>query len=156
MSQARNDCTDREIWNLLKTSAINNQEAGITGCLIYHNQTFVQILEGPKYKVTALMEKIRLDIRHSKIKVVHEESCEERTFSEWAMGYLDSQAALDQDEIDKFENRILELSRLYSNANESVRMFWVYVAMLMDRTVQIKAANNSIIFKLQNLRKINQ
>ena len=51
--------------DILVKSRKNNNEIGITGMLIYHNDTFLQVLEGDEEKVDTLMSKIKKDGRHT-------------------------------------------------------------------------------------------
>ncbi len=62
-----------------------NQENGITGMLFYHKMKFIQILEGPRAAVLALVEKIVKDPRHKNIEVLVDETTDIRGFEEWNM-----------------------------------------------------------------------
>lgn len=87
-SFANSDLTYAELNNLMVTSTFNNNEYGITGCLLYHNRTFIQVLEGEQKEVSQLFEKIRKDKRHSKINLVWQAEIKERGFSGWSMSLM--------------------------------------------------------------------
>ena len=76
-----------ELGDLLEASRAHNSEHDITGMLLYRSGEFVQILEGPRSGVDALMEKIGRDPRHTDVRVLIEEPLHERRFADWTMGY---------------------------------------------------------------------
>ncbi|RYG46723.1 BLUF domain-containing protein [bacterium] len=78
---------DEELQRLLKQSRTNNVRDGITGMLLYSDGSFLQILEGPKTAVTQTVSRILQDDRHHLMIVMTEGPIEERTFSEWSMGF---------------------------------------------------------------------
>eukprot|EP00668_Euglena_longa_P021374 GGOE01026611.1.p1 GENE.GGOE01026611.1~~GGOE01026611.1.p1 ORF type:complete len:894 (+),score=242.66 GGOE01026611.1:64-2745(+) len=54
-----------------RASDCRNKEAGITSCLLYLNGLIAQTLEGPLSAVFALVDRIRGDMRHTDMVVVH-------------------------------------------------------------------------------------
>lgn len=54
--------------------------------LLYHQDSFFQVLEGPPAVVEGLYERICADERHTKIVKLIQEPIESRSFSEWTMG----------------------------------------------------------------------
>ncbi|MDH5457908.1 MAG: BLUF domain-containing protein, partial [Nitrospinota bacterium] len=50
-----------DLDDILSRSRENNIEMGITGMLLYGNNTFIQILEGEERTVDSLLRKIRKD-----------------------------------------------------------------------------------------------
>ncbi|RYD55818.1 MAG: BLUF domain-containing protein [Sphingobacteriales bacterium] len=79
--------TEQTLKNILAVSRENNTKAGITGILLYHNNHFIQVLEGEKEKVLSIYQKIALDGRHSLVLKKIEGYEPERTFAEWSMGF---------------------------------------------------------------------
>lgn len=73
--------------SLLKVSVRNNTRDGITGVLLYHDQSYFQILEGEKDVVEACYARIVCDPRHVGVLRLWNQTAEERVFSHWAMGY---------------------------------------------------------------------
>jgi hypothetical protein len=56
--------------------------------LLYHNGTFLQVLEGPQDAVLGLVERIEKDPRNSNIDRMFEEEAPARMFSDWSMAYV--------------------------------------------------------------------
>jgi len=65
----------------------HNGEVGITGYLTYRNEAFTQVLEGPVDAVEALMERIRVDPRHT-LTCEIELRPNNRCFPDWSMRLL--------------------------------------------------------------------
>ena len=79
-----------ELDDLLKFSNTSNQAHGITGMLLYHNQEFLQVLEGEQDDVRSLYHRIVADDRHHLAHVIQEGTIEERGFGQWTMGFVDT------------------------------------------------------------------
>tara|TARA_B100000674_G_scaffold442248_1_gene406463 strand:- start:105 stop:536 length:432 start_codon:yes stop_codon:yes gene_type:complete len=86
-SEASENCSEKEISEILKISRKNNQTNSVTGILVYKKPYFLQYLEGPEKTVTSLYEKIKLDDRHIAIKTVNRKKTNERIFPNWEMGF---------------------------------------------------------------------
>lgn len=74
-----------EVDAILATSARNNPACGITGLLLFNGRNFLQLLEGEESEVTALMERITGDPRHSGVSVLDRRGIDTRTCPDWAM-----------------------------------------------------------------------
>lgn len=70
---------------LLIDSRENNEKHNITGSLICRADIYLQMLEGPKKKVSEVFEKIKQDDRHLEVEVLSEGPIKERLFPNWAM-----------------------------------------------------------------------
>jgi len=81
---ALDDFTLREI---AQTSIYNNQELGITGLLLFHDGTIMQVLEGDEMSVCTLYGKVKRDYRHTGCMILSTRTAEKREFSNWFMGY---------------------------------------------------------------------
>ncbi len=79
-----------ELSELLEISKIRNREAGITGMLLYHNQEFMQLIEGEREAVLSLYREIVKDDRHHLVHVIWEGYIQERGFDDWTMGFVDT------------------------------------------------------------------
>lgn len=77
---------------LLRASRARNAADGLTGMLLYHDGSFIQVLEGPEPAVRACYARIQRDRRHVRVTTVFEEEDGERAFAEWSMGFLDPAA----------------------------------------------------------------
>jgi hypothetical protein len=72
---------------LLQQSLTNNARDGVTGMLLYGNETFLQALEGEEGVVDDLYKKIQNDPRHSNIQFLHRRTIQCRQYSDWSMGF---------------------------------------------------------------------
>ncbi len=70
---------------LLARARANNERCGITGILLYHDLSFLQIIEGTRDDVDRLMTRIKRDPSHTAVRIVQDESISERDFRSWAM-----------------------------------------------------------------------
>ncbi|MDD7915962.1 BLUF domain-containing protein [Polaribacter ponticola] len=86
-SISNNEINTNVINNILNTSRNYNKKNNITGCLLYHDKIFLQILEGEKDEVLKLYEKIKKDTRHQNVTLVIKENIVERLYSDWNMAY---------------------------------------------------------------------
>lgn len=79
--------TDEELVELLDECREYNAQNGITGMLLYHDEAFMQYLEGEKDEVLSLFDTIALDERHTGVTIYMEKTLEERNFADWSMGF---------------------------------------------------------------------
>lgn len=89
------DFDEEALRELLAVARKNNHALGVSGMLLYHQGSFIQVLEGDQDVVERLFEKIELDDRHTNTTVIFRGHAEERTFDEWAMGYLSARTMKD-------------------------------------------------------------
>ena len=89
-SQAHELITAAVLEQILERSRVNNAANNVTGALIYVEGVFLQILEGEKAVLAALMERIARDPRHHSVKVFFEAEAGERTFGSWRMAFVDA------------------------------------------------------------------
>lgn len=73
------------LGNLLIKARSNNARDGISGALICRRDIFLQLLEGPQEKVSALLSRIEKDDRHLNVTLHRREPAERRLFGDWAM-----------------------------------------------------------------------
>lgn len=78
---------ETDLPSLLDECRRLNTARDITGMLLYRNGRFIQVLEGERGTVHALVDTIRADPRHVDMRVLLENAAEERTFPDWTMGY---------------------------------------------------------------------
>lgn len=76
-----------ELIDLLRVSRSNNLRLGITGMLIYRDQSVIQVIEGLETDVRGLYEKIVSDPRHFHVTTILEEPLVEREFPDWSMAF---------------------------------------------------------------------
>ncbi len=121
-STAKSGLTQTDVSNILDTSRKFNSENDITGCLLFHNNEFVQLLEGNKKIIQDLFSSIKKDKRHSTIRLLNQSEKTERTFPNWNMAYhrFDSN---DQDKSDFVKNLML-FSELANKPTLGINVFW--------------------------------
>ena len=84
-SLASPDTTETDMKAILEASERNNKADGITGMLIFHNGSFIQMLEGENDKVLASYHKIQDDPRHTAVIKLFEGETDKRHFPNWKM-----------------------------------------------------------------------
>ena len=121
-----------DIDELLEVSRTRNSEIGITGCLVYYNQRFIQILEGDREAVQQLYKKIENDGRHTDVRVIAENAVESRTFPEWGMAYFPiDEDNVSRSELEQFRRNLKLLADFSKPESVSSILFWVKVKSLM-------------------------
>jgi uncharacterized membrane protein (DUF373 family) len=105
ISSAKHPFTTEKLIDLLSECREQNAQKAITGVLFYHNQTFLQVLEGDETEIDKLVKIIKKDPRHSNFTVIEKVEITERQFSQWSMGFKDiSEAEFDKIGITGFES----------------------------------------------------
>lgn len=79
--------TSEDIAAILAASRRNNARLGITGMLLFANNTFIQVLEGNEADVRKLAARISNDRRHRNYMVLLEQNTSDRAFGRWQMGF---------------------------------------------------------------------
>ena len=79
------------LMRLLYHSYLRNASAGVTGALIFENNRFGQVIEGPRTQIEDLWAKIQKDTRHKNIHLVESRPIEQRGFSKWTMVFQGSE-----------------------------------------------------------------
>lgn len=86
-SSATNPFSKEELIELLNLSRKNNQQANVTGMLLYKSGNFLQILEGTPEIVEPLLAKISRDPRHHGVITLLKRPIETRDFHDWSMAF---------------------------------------------------------------------
>lgn len=132
-SSAVGNPTAEDMEQLMQQARVDNAVNGITGCLIYYNGGFIQIIEGEKERILMLFEKIKLDKRHTDVHLFSDNEITERTFHSWGMPYLVSnENSSSTFEIEQFKNNISLLSELSEKTNTTVLLFWRRIKLLLN------------------------
>ncbi len=133
-SAARPGIHADDISAILKTSREFNKNNSITGCLLYHDGEFIQLLEGEESTVQTLYSNIVRDQRHNYLQLVVEETVPERAFDNWSMAFHDLSAAR-VSPITKslFIENIMAFSDLAAKPSAATELFW-YMARQMVNT----------------------
>ena len=90
--QGNDEQVSAEIEHILDAARSLNAQSGITGALMFNRNLFAQVLEGPMDKVEETFERIQCDQRHSDVSLLACEPISERSFEQWSMAYIGSQA----------------------------------------------------------------
>lgn len=77
-----------ELETLLVKARCRNETLSVTGVLLFKDETFFQVLEGPPNSVDELYAKISLDPRHDNVLLLARNQVDSRNFGEWRMGYV--------------------------------------------------------------------
>lgn len=122
-SISKSEMNDISITEILEPSRVNNEKKGITGCLLYHNKVFLQLLEGEKETITDDLYKIiQKDVRHSNITLIIEESIDKRMYPGWSMAFHEFKNGTANE--DKFAQSIAFFSKNIPKKTEAIDLFW--------------------------------
>lgn len=78
-----------ELFSLLNQARETNRNRNVTGLLLHREDSFFQVMEGPKQDVLELFEILKKDPRHHRVEVLFEGACSEREFPDWRMGFIE-------------------------------------------------------------------
>ncbi|MCG8591615.1 MAG: BLUF domain-containing protein [Proteobacteria bacterium] len=92
-SAATQDLSDEDLESILEAARRNNTVAQVTGMLVYHEGSFLQVLEGEREIVEALFDRIESDPRHTSAMVLLRAEVPERGFDQWSMGFYRTQGS---------------------------------------------------------------
>jgi hypothetical protein len=122
VSSASAPFSDAQLEDLLRKSRHDNLASGITGLLLYKDGHFMQILEGPKPAVAALMAKIKKDSRHRDLSILMEVETGQREFKDWSMGFkkIDAKTSQEVPGYREFDQLDLINNHFLSNPSESL------------------------------------
>lgn len=76
-----------EIGRILASARRINAENGVTGLLLYSDESFLQVLEGEEAAVRETYARIQGDPRHRDLVVLSDGPSERRSYPEWTMGF---------------------------------------------------------------------
>lgn len=77
---------DEEVARIVARSRARNQALQVTGALVFTNDHFAQILEGPPESVDLLFAAIEADRRHAALRC-YQEWPARRFYPDWSMAY---------------------------------------------------------------------
>lgn len=90
VSAARQEMTPQQLDSILNAARRNNEPAGVTGLLLFHDGSFFQALEGSSQAVDQIFARIESDPRHSQLIVLQSSAAEARAFPSWSMGFMNA------------------------------------------------------------------
>ena len=112
---------------ILEEAIAENSIKELSGCLVYHNNNFVQILEGKKSDVLFIYAKIENDPRHHQVRLLWENDVQERFFPEWNMAYYRP----DDQDSKQFVDNLLMLSEYSEISSSAILSFWAEVSKVL-------------------------
>ena len=131
-SEAKMGISAEDINSILRQSEANNPKFEITGCLVYNEGYFVQLLEGEKEIVKERFDVIELDDRHEMVEVLSEGETLDRMFEDWKMAYI----KLPEEPATRLESQVkADLKALEETAerpNFTSKVFWYNVYALLE------------------------
>jgi hypothetical protein len=86
-SRALHDFSDAELVALLLRARATNEDRHVTGMLVYSARSFLQQFEGEDEDVEVVWDRIRMDDRHTDLRVLADGPAETRLFADWSMGF---------------------------------------------------------------------
>lgn len=95
VSSATQPMSDDGLADLLRVARARNRHRHITGVLLYKNDSFAQVIEGPEPAIDELLEKLKADPRHTNVTALLRDQINQRRFDQWAMGYATTDAVPD-------------------------------------------------------------
>ena len=132
-SIANPNLEEKDIFNILQKARDFNSKKGVTGCLLFHDNEFIQILQGDKKNLQNLIEEIKKDVRHNSVMVLAENKIANRVFDKWSMAYhkVENNDVINLDRL-IFVNNLLTLSKLISKPTYASRVFWYMAKQLLQ------------------------
>ena len=122
VSTAARDLPELELNAILASSRRNNAFNSISGMLLFLDQNFIQVLEGPTEAVERTFRTIQNDLRHRGVAILLRRSIVARDFKNWSMGF---------ERLDHLEGKVLEGAFQVSAANIYERRSDTHGAVVM-------------------------
>jgi hypothetical protein len=79
-----------DLHKILAAARKYNARHTITGMMVYHARSFLQVLEGPDDAIEALFVKIRRDPRHTALRVIACHIIDKKEFESWPLGLVEN------------------------------------------------------------------
>lgn len=93
-SRATRELGVDQLVEMLRAIRAKNERHGVTGILLHHEGSFLQVLEGEPEVLARLYVTIERDPRHDRVRLLRRRTLEARRFAEWAMGFASSPDAV--------------------------------------------------------------
>jgi hypothetical protein len=131
-SIANQNLKEEDILGILEKARDFNTKNDITGCLLLNNNEYIQILEGDNKIIEEVINKIKMDDRHSNVMVLAENEIKDRVFDKWSMAYhkIETNDVINVDRL-IFVNNFLTLSELIAKPTHASRVFWYMAKQLL-------------------------
>jgi EAL domain-containing protein (putative c-di-GMP-specific phosphodiesterase class I) len=116
LSQESVEMDGQALAKIVTVSQENNTIAGITGCLLYQDGYFLQLLEGGREKVLELMERVRSDSHHKNLRIVAQGYEQRRVFMDWSMGFRNMSSIEGEPDFSEWRKRVISFPELAEDA----------------------------------------
>jgi len=111
------------LTQILDSSVRWNEAHELTGVLFYDNGHFCQLLEGDKYEVLSVWERISSDPRHQILRRLELSSIEKRSYPDWKLRFYGAEQIAKHfkemarvlDGMPKHDNDLLRLMKTVSS-----------------------------------------
>jgi hypothetical protein len=125
---ASKEMAEDELLRLLEHARARNLKQNVTGMLLYAGGNFFQALEGEKSDVEEIYKAIESDERNKGHIVVEKEVINERTFSDWSMGFkhLTSQNKATIKGYTEFLDRQMKPEEFTDKKNEVIALLYQF------------------------------
>jgi hypothetical protein len=88
ISKATRAMSDAQLHAIASKARVKNEREGITGALLFVENSFIQVIEGKDASIESLLAALRADNRHRDIKVLMDRKVRSRDFQNWSMGII--------------------------------------------------------------------
>ncbi len=132
-SIAQSSFLEHHIPAMLYQARDMNRKHAITGCLLYHNRKFLQLIEGEEALVKQLYNNILQDPRHHQITTLSSEVHPSRIFNQWSMVFDDLNVASNKIEDKRtLFDLMFHQSQQMPTASVSKMKMWHQVHRVLD------------------------
>ncbi|RJT74899.1 BLUF domain-containing protein [Arthrobacter cheniae] len=135
-SAATQSFSEADLAGLLTVSRRTNHSSHLTGLLLYRQGRFLQILEGPEGTVRDRMAIITADRRHTRLRVLIEETRNQRQFPDWTMGYEPISATM-SDDVPGYEQTFADAED-DGNPASTIRVLRELIRWYQDRAIPLR------------------
>lgn len=116
--------TPDELRLLLRKARARNSLFNVSGMLLYHTGSFLQVLEGPQEHVDRIYLAIADDKRHHRSKVLLRTEVAKREFGDWSMSFADANTIPTRPEgLIDYHRTLAGLSDASTRAKQYLRFF---------------------------------
>ena len=91
-SAATQPFSPADLKQLLTRARSRNAIYSVSGMLLYHKGSFLQVLEGPEAGVEQILTSVYRDPRHKDPRTLFRGAISTREFQAWSMGFIDTAA----------------------------------------------------------------
>lgn len=122
-----------DITNILKIAREFNAENNITGCLLFYQKQFVQIIEGEKVKIQELYKKIEQGKRHQDVFLLSQGVKDKRSFPNWSMAFQElTTSDFEKNLKNNVMNNFAAFADLAKKETHTIEIFWGIVKQTID------------------------